>query len=97
VKGKTQERMERGNRKRSSGAGSEKMERVSDGQKKMEGYCSTGQSPQQAVVPMEEEDVFVNSPPSSDQDKNEWTYTSTHPICLPGMCRDNFYIYFTCL
>ena len=27
-KGKTQERMERGNRKRSSGAGSEKMERV---------------------------------------------------------------------
>jgi hypothetical protein len=22
----------------------------------MEGYCSTGQSPQQAVVPMEEED-----------------------------------------
>ena len=27
-KGKTQEKMERGNRKRSSGAGSEKMERV---------------------------------------------------------------------
>jgi hypothetical protein len=24
--------------------------------KKMEGYCSTGQSPQQAVVPMEEEE-----------------------------------------
>ena len=29
-KGKTQERMERGNRKRSSSAGSEKMERVGD-------------------------------------------------------------------
>jgi hypothetical protein len=25
--------------------------------KKMEGYCSTGQSPQRAVVPMEEEEV----------------------------------------
>jgi hypothetical protein len=24
--------------------------------KKMEGYCSTGQSPQRAVVPMEEEE-----------------------------------------
>ena len=24
----------------------------------MEGYCSTGQSPQWAVVPMEEEDLF---------------------------------------
>ena len=74
------------------------MEKVGDGQKKMEGCCSTGQSPQRAVVPMEEEEeeVFVNSPPSSGQDKNEWTYTSTHLICLPGMCRDIFYIYFTC-
>jgi hypothetical protein len=25
--------------------------------KKMEGYCSTGQSPQRAVVPVEEEEV----------------------------------------
>ena len=30
------------------------MERVGDRQGKMEGYCSTGQSPQWAVVPMEE-------------------------------------------
>jgi hypothetical protein len=30
TKGKTQERMERGSRKRSSSAGSEKMERVGD-------------------------------------------------------------------
>ena len=52
---KTQERMERRSRKRSSSAGSEKMDRVRDRQGKMEGYCSTGQSPQRAVAPMEEE------------------------------------------
>jgi hypothetical protein len=45
--------MERGSRKRSSSARSEKMERVGDRWEKMEGYCSTGQSPQWAVVPME--------------------------------------------
>jgi hypothetical protein len=33
------------------------MERVSDSWEKMEGYCSTGQSPQWAVVPVEEEDT----------------------------------------
>ena len=55
AKGKTQGRMERESRRRSSSAGSEKMDRVGDGQKKLEGYCSTGQSPQQAVVPMEED------------------------------------------
>jgi hypothetical protein len=42
-------------RKRSSSARIEKMERAGD-RKKMEGYCSTGQSPQWAVVPMEEEE-----------------------------------------
>jgi hypothetical protein len=42
--------------KRSSSAGSEKMVRVGDRQGKMERYCSTGQSPQRAVVPMEEEE-----------------------------------------
>ena len=55
-KGKTQERMERGSRKRSSSGGSEKMERVGGSQEKMEGHCSTCQSPQWAVVPMEEEE-----------------------------------------
>ena len=55
AQGKTQERMERGSRKRSSSAGSEKMQRVGDRQGKMEGYCSTGQSPQWAVVTVEEE------------------------------------------
>ena len=56
AKGKTQEKMERGSRKRSTNAGSEKMEKVGDGQKKVEGCCSTGQSPQRAVVPMKEEE-----------------------------------------
>jgi hypothetical protein len=32
------------------------MERVGDRWEKMEGYCSTGQSPQWAVVPVEEEE-----------------------------------------
>jgi hypothetical protein len=40
---------------KSSSAGSEKMERVGDRYGKMEGYCSTGQRPQWAAVPMEEE------------------------------------------
>ena len=55
-KGKTQEKMERGRRKRSSSAGSEKMEGAGGRQEKMEGHCSTGQSLQWAVVPMEEEE-----------------------------------------
>jgi hypothetical protein len=32
------------------------MERADDRQEKMEGSCSTGQSPQWAVVPVEEEE-----------------------------------------
>ena len=32
------------------------MERVGDRQGKMEGHCSTGQSPQWAVAPTEEEE-----------------------------------------
>ena len=35
------------------------MERVGDREEKMEGHCSTDQSPQWAVVPMEEEEVFI--------------------------------------
>jgi len=50
AKGKTQQKMERGSRKKSSSAGSEKMGRVGGRQEKMEGHCSTGQSPQWAVV-----------------------------------------------
>jgi len=46
--------MKRGSRKRSSSAGSEKMERVDGRQEKMEGHFSTGQSPMWAVVTMEE-------------------------------------------
>ena len=55
-KEKTQEKMERGSRRRSSSAGSQKMERVGGRQEKMEGHCSTGQSPQWAVVLVEEEE-----------------------------------------
>ena len=55
-KGKTRYKLERGSRKRSSSAGNEKMERVGGRQEKMEGHCLTGQSPQWAVVPMEEEE-----------------------------------------
>jgi hypothetical protein len=32
------------------------MKRVGDRWEKMDGYCSTGQSPQQAAVPVEEEE-----------------------------------------
>jgi hypothetical protein len=46
--------MERRSRKRSSSAGSEKMERFGDREEKMERYCSTGQIPQRAVAPKEE-------------------------------------------
>jgi hypothetical protein len=45
--------MESGSRKRSSSVRSEQMERFGD-RKKMEGYCSTDQSAQRAVVPVEE-------------------------------------------
>jgi hypothetical protein len=43
-------------RKRSSSAGSEKMERVGEGQGKMERYRSTAQNPQRAVAPMEQDE-----------------------------------------
>ena len=56
-KGKTQKKMERGSRKRYSRAESEKMERVGGRQETMEGHCSTDQSPQWGVMPMEEEDL----------------------------------------
>jgi hypothetical protein len=35
------------------------MERVGDREEKMEGYGSTGQSPQWAVVPVEEEEEHI--------------------------------------
>jgi len=55
-RGRPRKKTERGSRKRSSSAGSEKMERFGGRQEKMEGHFSTGQSPQWAVVPMEEEE-----------------------------------------
>jgi hypothetical protein len=52
--------MERRSGKRSSSVRSEMMERVGNRQGQMERYCSTGQSPQRAVVPMEEEEAAKN-------------------------------------
>ena len=49
--------MEKRSRKRFSSAGSENMEKIGDRYDKMEGHFSTGQSPQRAVAPMEEEEV----------------------------------------
>ena len=51
--------MERGSRKRSSSAASEKMDRVGGRWEKMERHGSIGQSPQWAVVPMEEEERLI--------------------------------------
>jgi len=50
--------MERGSRKRFSSAGSEKMNRFGGRYEKMEGHCSTGQSAQWTVVPMEEDEYI---------------------------------------
>jgi hypothetical protein len=49
--------MERRSGNRSSSIGNEKMDRVGDRQGQMERYCSTGQSPQQAVELTEEEEA----------------------------------------
>ena len=56
TKRKTQERMERRSGKRSLSVGSEKMQRVAERYGQMERYYSTGQSPQRAVAPTEEEE-----------------------------------------
>jgi len=48
--------MERRSGKRSLSVGSEKMQRVAERYGQMERYCSTGQSPQRAVAPTEEEE-----------------------------------------
>jgi len=65
--------MERRSRKRSSSAGSEKIETVGDRQGKMERYCSTGQNPQQAVAPTEEEEeeAYTVKPYDILKEKNE--------------------------
>jgi hypothetical protein len=54
------------------------MERVGDRWEKIEGYCSTGQSPQRAVVPVEgEEEDTVRQYPKSD-DKPRWNRRVFH-------------------
>jgi hypothetical protein len=65
TKRKTQERIESRCRRSSSSAGSEKMERDGDRWDKMEGHCSTGQSLQWAVAPMEEEE-------EEEEEERQW-------------------------
>jgi hypothetical protein len=69
--------MERKSVKRSSNVGSEKMERVGDRKGKMEGYCSTGQSPQRAIAPTEEEEEFT---------KQYYEYWRFEFSMLPNFC-----------
>ena len=58
-RGRPRKEMERRSGKRSSSAGSEKMERVGGRYGQMERYCSTDHSPQRAVAPMEEEEEVL--------------------------------------
>jgi hypothetical protein len=44
------------------------MERVGDREEKMEGFCSTGQSPQRAVVRVEEEEEEEEEEDDDDDD-----------------------------
>jgi hypothetical protein len=76
--------MEKGSRKRSSSARSEKIKRelVTD-RKKMEGCCSTGQSPQQAVVPMEEE---KKKRKKKEEESYENMYFVVHTFSLATSC-----------
>jgi hypothetical protein len=53
------------------------MERVSDRWEKMEGYCSTGQSPQRAVVPVEEEE---------EEEEEECTYSYSFWLVQFRLC-----------
>ena len=56
------------------------MERVGGREEKMEGHCSTGESPQRAVVPMEEEDhhqtIFTKL-------RIRWMQCKQHTTLLP--------------
>ena len=76
-------------------------ELVSD-RKKMEGYFSTGQSPQWAVVPMEEEEVFKSIPQIHDWKETQQfmlgegvdkqlkrDVDGVNPRDLPGSSADN--------
>jgi hypothetical protein len=47
------------------------MERVGDRREKMEGSCSTGQSPQRAVVPVEEEEEEEEESEEEESEEEE--------------------------
>ena len=48
------------------------MERVGGRQEKMEGHCSTGQSPQWAVVPMEEKEEEEEKKKEQKEEEEEY-------------------------
>jgi hypothetical protein len=60
------------------------MERVGDRWEKMEGSCSTGQSPQRAVVPMEEgeEEEEEEDDDDDDDDDDDGDCTETRRSCF---------------
>ena len=70
--------MERGSRKRSSSVGSEKIESVAGRYEKTEGNFWTGQSPQWAVVLMEEEEEEEEE----EGEKSEWTERNCFAILI---------------
>jgi hypothetical protein len=51
------------------------MERVGDRWEKMEGSCSTGQSPQQAAVPVEEEEEEEEEEEVEEEENNGYEST----------------------
>jgi predicted S18 family serine protease len=53
------------------------MERVGDREEKMEGSCSTGQSPQRAVVTMEEEEEEEVEEEEEEEEEEGVTCVST--------------------
>jgi len=62
------------------------MERVGEGEGKMERYCSTGQSPQRAVAPTEEEEeeVILHTHPPVKMEQTKCSETSAYKIQMPG-------------
>jgi hypothetical protein len=62
------------------------MERVGDREEKMEGSCSTGQSPQWAVVPVEEEEEE-----EKEEEEKEEEEDSVLHLRKPAFCKISSY------
>ena len=69
------------------------MERVGGRQEKMEGYCSTGLSPQWAVVPMEEEGEEEEEEDEEEEEEEEEEKKKKSLLLLLQICTccHNFY------